>query len=71
MIITTDRDDSTVLATLNVRQLNPDTYVVAAVRESDNVAAGPAERRRLGRHLLRRGRPAARPLVAEPDARQR
>ncbi|MEP7092390.1 MAG: NAD-binding protein, partial [Nocardioidaceae bacterium] len=26
-----------VLATLNVRQLNPDTYVVAAVRESDNV----------------------------------
>ena len=33
VIITTDRDDSTVLATLNVRQLNPDTYVVAAVRE--------------------------------------
>ena len=37
MIITTDRDDSTVLATLNVRQLNPDTYIVAAVREADNV----------------------------------
>jgi voltage-gated potassium channel len=37
VIITTNRDDSTVLATLNVRQLNPDTYVVAAVRESDNV----------------------------------
>jgi voltage-gated potassium channel len=37
VIITTDRDDSTVLATLNVRQLNQDTYVVAAVRESDNV----------------------------------
>ena len=37
VIITTDRDDSTVLATLNVRQLNEDTYVVAAVRESDNV----------------------------------
>jgi voltage-gated potassium channel len=37
IIITTDRDDSTVLATLNVRQLNADTYVVAAVRESDNV----------------------------------
>ena len=37
VIITTDRDDSTVLATLNVRQLNPDAYVVAAVRESDNV----------------------------------
>jgi voltage-gated potassium channel len=37
VIITTDRDDSTVLATLNVRQLNADTYVVAAVREGDNV----------------------------------
>jgi voltage-gated potassium channel len=37
VIITTDRDDSTVLATLNVRQLNPDAYVIAAVRESDNV----------------------------------
>jgi voltage-gated potassium channel len=38
VIITTDRDDSTVLATLNVRQLNPEAYVVAAVREGDNVA---------------------------------
>lgn len=37
VIITTDRDDSTVLATLNVRQLNPDAYVVAAVREQNNV----------------------------------
>jgi voltage-gated potassium channel len=37
VIITTDRDDSTVLSTLNVRQLNPDAYVVAAVREADNV----------------------------------
>jgi voltage-gated potassium channel len=37
VIITTDRDDSTVLATLNVRQLNPDAYVIAAVREADNV----------------------------------
>jgi voltage-gated potassium channel len=37
VIITTNRDDATVLATLNVRQLNADTYVVAAVRESDNV----------------------------------
>lgn len=37
VIITTDRDDSTVLSTLNVRQLNPNAYVVAAVRESDNV----------------------------------
>jgi voltage-gated potassium channel len=37
VIITTDRDDSTVLCALNVRQLNPDIYVVAAVREQDNV----------------------------------
>jgi voltage-gated potassium channel len=37
VIITTDRDDSTVLCALNVRQLNPDTYVVAAVREQGNV----------------------------------
>jgi len=37
IIITTDRDDSTVLATLNVRQLNADAYIVAAVREQDNV----------------------------------
>jgi voltage-gated potassium channel len=37
VIITTDRDDSTVLATLNVRELNPNAYIVAAVREQDNV----------------------------------
>jgi voltage-gated potassium channel len=37
VIITTDRDDSTVLATLNVRALNPNAYVVAAVREEANV----------------------------------
>ena len=37
VIITTDRDDSTVLATLNVRQLNPNAHIVAAVREHNNV----------------------------------
>jgi voltage-gated potassium channel len=37
VIITTNRDDSTVLCALNVRQLNPDTWVVAAVREQNNV----------------------------------
>jgi voltage-gated potassium channel len=37
VIITTDRDDSTVLATLTVRQLNPSAYIVAAVREEENV----------------------------------
>ncbi len=37
IIITTPRDDTTVLATLTVRQLNPQAYIVAAVREQDNV----------------------------------
>ena len=37
VIITTDRDDSNVLATLTVRQLNPDAWIVAAVREQENV----------------------------------
>ena len=37
VIITTDRDDSTVLSVLNARQLNPSTYIVAAVREGENV----------------------------------
>ena len=36
VIITTDRDDSNVLATLTVRQLNPDVYIVAAAREHEN-----------------------------------
>src|SRR5690606_32582236 len=37
VIITADRDDSTVLATLTVRQLNADAQVVASVREQSNV----------------------------------
>ena len=36
VIITTDRDDSYVLATLTVRQLNPDAWIVSAVREQEN-----------------------------------
>lgn len=36
VIITTDRDDTNVLATLTVRQLNPDVFIVAAVREQEN-----------------------------------
>ncbi len=36
VIITTNRDDSNVLATLTVRQLNPDAWIVAAVREHEN-----------------------------------
>src|SRR5690242_796049 len=36
VIITTDRDDSNVLSTLTVRQLNPHAYIVAAVREHEN-----------------------------------
>ena len=71
VIITTDRDDSNVLATLTVRQLNPDAWIVAAVREQENVAADAPVGRQLGDHLLRRGRPAARPVVAvaRPSAR--
>lgn len=38
IIITTDRDDSNVLATLTVRQLNPDAWIVVSAREHDNVA---------------------------------
>jgi len=38
VIITTDRDDSNVLATLTVRQLNPDAWIVAAVREQENAS---------------------------------
>jgi voltage-gated potassium channel len=37
VIITTDRDATNVLATLTVRQLNPDAWIVAAVREEENV----------------------------------
>ena len=36
VIITTDSDASNVLATLTVRQLNPDAWIVAAVREEEN-----------------------------------
>ena len=38
VIITTDRDDSTVLSVLNARQLSARANIVAAVRESDNVS---------------------------------
>ena len=38
VIITTNRDDSNVLATLTTRQINPDVWIVAAVREQENVA---------------------------------
>ncbi|PVG82190.1 Ion channel protein [Nocardioides gansuensis] len=37
VIITTDSDASNVLSTLTVRQLNPDVWIVAAVREQENV----------------------------------
>lgn len=37
VIITTDRDDTNVLSTLTVRQLNPDAWIVASVREQENV----------------------------------
>ena len=37
IIITTDRDDTNVLAALTVRQLNAECWLVAAVREQENV----------------------------------
>ena len=37
VIITADRDDTTILATLTARELNPDAHIVAAVREQFNV----------------------------------
>lgn len=36
VIVTTDRDDTNVLATLTVRQLNPEAFIVTAVREHEN-----------------------------------
>ncbi|WP_182526611.1 potassium channel family protein [Nocardioides dongkuii] len=36
VIITTDSDAANVLATLTVRQLNPDAYIVSSVREQEN-----------------------------------
>jgi voltage-gated potassium channel len=36
VIITTNRDDSNVLAILTVRQLNPDVYIVSSAREHEN-----------------------------------
>ncbi len=38
VLITLDRDDAAILATLTIRQLNPSAHVVVAVRESDNVS---------------------------------
>ncbi|NNG19074.1 potassium channel family protein [Naumannella sp. ID2617S] len=38
VIITLDRDDSAILVTLTVRQLNPSAHVVVAVREHENVS---------------------------------
>ena len=36
VIITTNRDDSNVLAILTVRQLNPEVYIVSSAREHEN-----------------------------------
>lgn len=38
VIVTTNRDDTNVLATLTARQLSPDAFIVAAVREQENAA---------------------------------
>ena len=55
VIITTNRDDSSVLATLTVRQLSPEVWIVAAARRQENVAL-MRRRGELGHHLLRRRR---------------
>lgn len=36
VVITLDRDDTTILTTLTARQLNPTAHIVASVREHDN-----------------------------------
>ncbi len=38
VVITLDRDDAAILATLTVRQLNPSAHVVVSVREHENVS---------------------------------
>jgi voltage-gated potassium channel len=38
VVITLDRDDSSILVTLTVRQLNPSAHVVVAFREDDNAS---------------------------------
>lgn len=38
IVVTVNRDDTALLATLTVRQLSPSAHVVVAVREQDNVA---------------------------------
>jgi voltage-gated potassium channel len=38
VIVTTNRDDAAVLSVLNARQLSDKVYIVAAVRESENVS---------------------------------
>ena len=37
IIVTTGRDDASVLSTLTARQLNPDAEIVVAIREEENV----------------------------------
>ena len=37
IVVAVDRDDTSVLATLTARELNPDATIVAAVREEENV----------------------------------
>ncbi|QBI19763.1 hypothetical protein ER308_09500 [Egibacter rhizosphaerae] len=57
VIIATNRDDTSVLATLTARELNPDARIVAAVREEENA------------HLLRQGGADAAITTAEASGR--
>ncbi len=70
IVITVNRDDTAILATLTARQLNPHAHMVAAVRSADNVLAAAAVRRRRRHHELgRRGSPR-RPVGGQPRPRR-
>ena len=71
IIITTDRDDSTVLSVLNARQLNAARLRRRRGPGGRERLAGPAERRGRRRHVLGRGRPAAGAVVGQPRPRAR
>ena len=73
VIITVHRDDTTILAVLTARQLNPSAHLTVAAREDANAALwldanGRSER---GHHLLRGGGPAARALRRQSASRCR
>ena len=69
VIITLDRDDSAILVTLTVRQLNPSAHVVVAVREDDNASLVRQSGAERGDHLVGGRRPAARAVGGQSQPR--